>query len=131
MKLTKRQKMLLESANDWIQSNYPQVGLVGVAWWFLDCGCMAGMGFSLKPSIISRTVRIDRTLVADETVPECVKCSEHNLSNLDRKFTLGTAWFKPVLDSNIRDRIKREVFGPLLEREIVEMYQGGESQATH
>ena len=29
MKLTERQKLLLESASDWIQSNYPEADLVG------------------------------------------------------------------------------------------------------
>ncbi len=131
MKLTERQKLLLESANDWIQSNYAEMGLVGVAWWFLDCGCMAGMGFSLESGIVTPPVRVDRALVADGTVPECAKCSEHNLSNVDRAFTFGTAWFRPVLDSKIRDRIKKELFGPLLEREMIEMYQEGEFHTTH
>ncbi len=131
MKLTERQKLLLESASDWIQGNYPEAGLVGVAWWFLDCGCMAGMGFSLESGIVTPTVRVDRELVEDGAVSECTKCPENNPTNLDRKFTLGTTWFNPVLDSEMRDRIKKELFGPLLEKEIVEMYQEGELQTTH
>ena len=130
MKLTERQKLLLDSASDWIQGNYPEAGLVGVAWWFLDCGCMAGMGFSLESGIVTPAVRVDRELVEDGAVPECTKCSEHNPANLDRTFTLGTTWFRPVLDSEMRDRIKKELFGPLLEKEIVQMYQEGEFQTT-
>ena len=131
IKLTERQKLLLESANDWIQGNYPEVALVGVAWWFLDCGCMAGMGFSFEAGIVTPVVRVDRELVENGAVPECTKCSEHNPTNLDRTFTLGTAWFRPVLGSEMRDRIKKELFGPLLEKEIVELYQEGEFQTTH
>ena len=131
MKLTERQKLLLESASDWIQGNYPEADLVGVAWWFLDCGCMAGMGFSLESGIVTPAVRVDRELVEDGAVSECTKCPENNPSNLDRKFTIGTTWFNPVLDSEMRDRIKKELFGPLLEKEIVEMYQEGELQTTH
>jgi len=73
MKLTERQKLLLDSASDWIQGNYPEAGLVGVAWWFLDCGCMAGMGFSLESGIVTPAVRVDRELVEDGAVPECTK----------------------------------------------------------
>jgi hypothetical protein len=131
MKLTDRQRLLLESASDWIQSNYPEANLVGVAWWFLDCGCMAGMGFSLESGIVTPTVRVDRALVEDGAVPECPRCPGINPANLDRTFTLGTTWFTPVLDSKMRDQIKRELFGPLLEKEIVEMYQEGEFQTTH
>ena len=130
MKLTERQKLLLDSASDWIQGNYPEAGLVGVAWWFLDCGCMAGMGFSLESVIVTPAVRVHREWVEDGAVPECTKCSEHNPANLDRTFTLGTTWFRPVLDSEMRDRIKKELFGPLLEKEIVQMYQEGEFQTT-
>ena len=131
MKLTDRQKLLLESASDWIHNNYSEAALVGVAWWFLDCGCMAGMGFSLENGIVTPAVRVDRRLVEDGAVPECAKCSEHNDTNLDRTFSFGTAWFTPVLDSGIRNRIKKELFGPLLKREIVEMYQDGEYQTSH
>ena len=131
LELTERQKLLLESASDWIQNNYPQAGLVGIAWWFLDCGCMAGMGFSLESWIVTPAVRVDRKLVEDGAVPECKKCSAHKPTNLDRTFTLGTTWFSPVLAPAIRDRIKKELFGPLLEKEIVEMYQEGELQTTH
>jgi hypothetical protein len=131
MQFTERQKLLLESASDWIQSNYPEEGLVGVAWWFLDCGCMAGMGFSLEPGIVTPAVRVDRELVEDGAVPECAKCSEDNPTNPDRSFTFGTTWFRPVLDSELRDQIKKELFGPLLENEIVEMYQEGEFRTTH
>ena len=131
MKLTERQKLLLESASDWIQGNYPEAGLVGVAWWFLNCGCMAGMGFSIESGIVTPTVRVDRDLVEDRAVSECTKCPENNPTNLDRKFTLGTTWFNPVLDSEMRARIKKELFGPLLEKEMVEMYQEGEFHTTH
>ena len=131
MKLTERQKLLLESASDWIQGNYPEADLVGIAWWFLDCGCMAGMGFCLESGIVTPAVRVDRELVEDGAVSECTKCPEDNPTNLDRKFSLGTTWFNPVLDSEMRDRIKKELFGPLLEKEIVEMYQEGEFQTTH
>lgn len=131
MKLTERQKLLLESASDWIQCNYPEADLVGIAWWFLDCGCMAGMGFSLESGIVTPAVRVDRELVENGAVSECTKCPEDNPTNLDRKFSLGTTWFNPVLDSEMRDRIKKELFGPLLEKEIVEMYQEGEFQTTH
>jgi hypothetical protein len=131
MKLTERQKLLLESASDWIQANYPEADLVGVAWWFLDCGCMAGMGFSLESGIVTPTVRVDRALVEDGAVPECARCPENNTTNPDRKFALGTTWFRPVMDSDIRDKIKKELFGPLLGKEIVEMYQQGEFQPTH
>ena len=131
MKLTERQKLLLESASDWIQGNYSEADLVGVAWWFLDCGCMAGMGFSLESSIVTPAVRVDRELVEDGAVSECTKCSERNSTNLDRKFSLGTTWFNPVLDSEMRDQIKKELFGPFLENEIVEMYQEGEFHTTH
>jgi hypothetical protein len=131
MKLTERQKLLLESASDWIQNNYSEADLVGVAWWFLDCGCMAGMGFSRDSGIITPAVRVDRELVENGAVSECTRCSENNPSNLDRKFSIGTTWFTPVLDSESRDRIKKELFGPLLEKEIVEMYQEGEFQTTH
>ena len=131
IKLTERQKLLLESTSDWIQDNYSGADLVGVAWWFLDCGCMAGMGFSLESGIVTPAVRVDRELVEDGAVSECTKCPEDNPTNLDRKFSLGTTWFNPVLDSEMRDRIKKELFGPLLEKEIVEMYQEGEFQTTH
>ncbi|UCE81606.1 MAG: hypothetical protein JSV47_07480 [Deltaproteobacteria bacterium] len=131
IKLTERQKLLLESASDWIQNNYSEAGLVGVAWWFLDCGCMAGMGFSIEAGIVTPAVRIDRELVEDGAVPECAKCSEHSPANLARTFTLGTTWFRPVLDSEIRDRIKKELFGPSLDKEVVEMYQEGEFQTAH
>ena len=131
MKLTERQKLLLESASDWIQSNYREADLVGIAWWFLDCGCMAGMGFSLESGIVTPAVRVDRELVEDGAVSECTKCPEDNPTNLDRKFSLGTTWFNPVLDPEMRDRIKKELFGPLLEKEIVEMYQESEFQTTH
>ena len=131
MKLTERQKLLLESASDWIQTNFPEAGLVGVAWWFLDCGCMAGMGFSLEPCIVTSAVRVDRELVENGAVPECAKCSEHNSTNPDRTYTFGTTWFRPVPDSEIRDQIKKELFGPLLEREMLEMYQEGQFQTTH
>lgn len=130
-RLTERQKLLLESASDWIQSNYPEADLVGVAWWFLDCGCMAGMGFSRDSGIITPAVRVDRELVENGAVSECTRCSENNPANIDRKFSIGTTWFTPVLDSESRDRIKKELFGPLLEKEIVEMYQEGEFQTTH
>ena len=36
-----------------------------------------------------------------------------------------------ILDSKMRDRIKKELFGPLLKKEIVEMYQGGECETVH
>ena len=130
-RLTERQKLLLESTSDWIQDNYSGEDLVGVAWWFLDCGCMAGMGFSLESGIVTPAVRVDRELVEDGAVSECTECPENNPANLQRKFTLGTTWFNPVLDSESRDRIKKELFGPLLGREIVEMYQEGEFQTTH
>ena len=130
-RLTERQKLLLESTSDWIQSNYSEAGLVGVAWWFLECGCMAGMGFSLESGIVTPAVRVDRDLVEDGAVSECTECPGDNQANLERKFTLGTTWFNPVLDAEIRDRIKKELFGPLLGREIVEMYQEGEFQTTH
>jgi hypothetical protein len=130
-RLTERQKLLLESASDWIQSNYSEADLVGVAWWFLDCGCMAGMGFSRDSGIITPAVRVDRELVENGAVSECTQCSENKPANLDRKFSIGTTWFNPVLDSESRDRIKKELFGPLLEKEIVEMYQEGEFQTTH
>jgi hypothetical protein len=131
MKLTERQKLLLESASDWIQNNYPEAALVGIAWWFLDCGCMAGMGFSLESGLVTPAVRVDRALVEDGAVAECTKCPGNNPANLGRKFTIGTTWFNPVLDSEMRDQIKKELFGPLLENEIVEMYQEGEFQTTH
>ena len=131
MKLTERQKMLLESASDWIQGNYSEADLVGVAWWFLDCGCMAGMGFSLESGIVTPAVRVDRELVEDGALSECTKCPENNSTNLGRKFSLGTTWFDPVLDSEMRDQIKKELFGPFLENEIVEMYQEGEFHTTH
>ena len=131
MQITERQKLFLESTSDWIQSNYPEADLIGVAWWFLDCGCMAGMGFSLEFGIVTPIVRVDRELIADGLVSECAKCSEQNPRNLDRSFTFGTTWFNPVLDSENRDRIKRELFGPILEKEIVEMYQEGEFHTTH
>lgn len=131
IELTDRQKMLLESATDWIQNNYPEAGLVGVAWWFFDCGCMAGMGFSLEAGIATPAVRVDRELVEDGKVPTGSKCPEHNPTNPDKAFKFGTAWFGPVLDSENRDRIKKELFGPLLENEAVELYQQGEFQAAH
>ena len=131
IQLTDRQKMLLESATDWIQNTYPEAGLVGVAWWFFDCGCMAGMGFSRDSGIVTPAVRLDRGLVEDGAVPECSKCSEHNPPTPDRVFKFGTAWFRPVLDSENRDRIKKELFGPLLENEAVELYQQGEFHAAH
>jgi hypothetical protein len=131
MTLTDRQKVLLESVSDWMQSTYPAADLAGVAWWFFDCGCMAGMGFSPGAGIVTPAVRIDRKLVKDGAVPECAKCSTLNPTNLDRTFTFGTAWFRPVMASEIRDQIKKEIFGPLLEKEIVEMYQECESQTTH
>ena len=131
IQLTDRQRMLLESATDWIQNNYPEAGLVGVAWWFFDCGCMAGMGFSLEAGIATPAVRVDRALVEDEAVPECSKCLENNSTNPDKTFKFGTAWLRPVLDSKNRDRIKKELFGPLLDNEAVELYQQGEVQAAH
>lgn len=131
MKLTERQKLLLESASDWIQNNYPEARLVGVAWWFFDCGCMAGMGFSLEAGIVTPAVRVDRALVEDGAVPPCEKCLEDNPANANRVFTFGTAWFRPIPDPKTRDRVKRELFSPLLERETVEMYQEGEFHITH
>ena len=131
MKLTERQKLLLESASDWIQINYAEADLVGVAWWFLDCGCMAGMGFSLESGIVPPAVRVDRELVEDGAVPECSSCLEHYPSKADKKFKFGTAWFRPVLDSENRDQFKKELFGPLLENEAVELYQQGELQSAH
>jgi hypothetical protein len=86
MKLTERQKLLLESACDWIQENYPEADLVGFAWWFLDCGCMAGIGFSRESGLVTPAVRIDRQLIEDRAVPECEKCSEQNPTNLDRSY---------------------------------------------
>ena len=130
-RLTERQKALLESVSDWIQGNYTGTDLVGVAWWFFDCGCMAGMGFSLEAGIATPVVRVDRKSVQDGALSECAKCLEHNRTNQDRTFRFGTAWFRPILDSKIRDRIKNELFGPLLEKEIVEMYQDGEFQTSH
>ena len=131
IQLTDRQKMLLEAATDWIQNTYPQAGLVGVAWWFFDCGCMAGMGFSREAGIVTPAVRVDRELVEDGAVPPCSRCLEHNPTKADKTFKFGTAWFRPVLDSENRDQIKKELFGPLLENEAVELYQQGESQAAH
>ena len=131
IQLTDRQRMLLESATDWIQNNYPEAGLVGVAWWFFDCGCMAGMGFSLEGGIATPAVRVDRALVEDQAVPECSKCLEHISTNADKTFKFGTAWLRPVPNSENRDRIKKELFGPLLENEAVELYQQGEFQAAH
>ena len=130
-KLTKRQQILLESVSDWIQSNYSDAGLVGVAWWFLDCGCLAGMGFSLEAGMVAPVVRVGRELVEEEAVSECAKCLDNNPTNPDRAFNFGTAWFRPILDSKMRDRIKKELFGPLLKKEIVEMYQGGECETVH
>ncbi len=131
MELTERQKLLLESASDWIQNNYPEARLVGVAWWFFDCGCMAGMGFSLDAGIVTPAVRVDRALVEDGAVAPCEKCVEDKPANVNRVFTFGTAWFRPIPDSQTRDRVKKELFSPLLERETVEMYQEGEFQITH
>ena len=131
IQLTDRQKMLLESATDWIQNTYLEEGLVGVAWWFFDCGCMAGMGFSLEAGIATPAVRVDRELVEDGAVPKCSKCLEHNPANADKTFKFGTAWLRPVLDSENRDRIKKELFGPLLKNEAVELYQQGECQLAH
>jgi len=131
IQLTDRQKMLLESATDWIQNTYPEAGLVGVAWWFFDCGCMAGMGFSLEAGIATPAVRVDRELVEDGAVPKCSKCLEHYPTNPNKTFKFGTAWLRPVLDSENRDRIKKELFGPLLKNEAVELYQQGEFQAAH
>jgi hypothetical protein len=131
MKLTERQKLLLESASDWIQNHYPEARLVGVAWWFFDCGCMAGMGFSLEDGIVTPAVRVDRTLVEDGEVPPCEKCLEDNSADANRVFTFGTAWFRPIPDSETRDQVKKELFSPLLNRETVEMYQEGEFHRTH
>jgi hypothetical protein len=131
MELTERQKLLLESASDWIQNNYPEARLVGVAWWFFDCGCMAGMGFSLEGGIVTPAVRVDRALIEDGAARPCEKCLEDNPANVNRVFNFGTAWFRPIPDSKTRDRVKKELFSPLLERETVEMYQEGEFQITH
>jgi hypothetical protein len=131
MELTERQKLLLESASDWIQNNYPEAHLVGVAWWFFDCGCMAGMGFSLEAGVVTPAVRVDRASVEDGALAPCEKCLHDNSANADRVFTFGTAWFRPVPDSKTRDRVKKELFSPLLERETVEMYQEGELHITH
>ena len=131
MKLSERQKLLLESASDWIQRNYPEADLVGVAWWIFECGCMAGMGFSLEVGIVTPIIRVEREFAEDGSFPKCAQCVEHNPTSMDRAFTFGTAWFRPILAQEMRDGIKKELFGPLLEREIVEMYQGGEFQTTH
>jgi hypothetical protein len=92
---------------------------------------MAAMGFSLDAGIVTPVVRVDRESVEDGAGSECTKCSEDNHNDSDRTFLFGTAWFRPVLDSETRSRIKNELFGPLLEREIVEMYQEGEIQTAH
>ncbi len=131
MKLAERQKVLLESANDWIQCRYPEANLIGVAWWFFDCGCMTGMGFSLEAGIVTPTVRIDRELLEDGAAPQCGRCSEHKSTDLDKTFTFGIAWFRPVPDSERRNRIKKDLFGPLLDKESVEMYQQDELHTTH
>lgn len=131
MKLTERQKLLLESATDWIQNNYPEARLIGVAWWFFDCGCMAGMGFSLDLGIVTPAVRVDRSLVEGSPVSSCTRCAEDGSDNVKRVFTFGTAWFRPIPDSETRNRVKKRLFSPLLEREIVEIYQDGKYQITH
>ena len=131
MNLTERQKLLLEAVSDWIQNNYPEACLVGVAWWFFDCGCMAGMGFSLEAGIATPAVRVDRAMVGDGAVPPCEKCLEDYPANANRVFTFGTAWFRPIPDAQTRDRVKKQLFSPLLQRETVEMYQEGEFQITH
>ena len=131
MNLTERQKLLLEAASDWIQNNYPEACLAGVAWWFFDCGCMAGMGFSVEAGIATPVVRVDRSLAEDGEITPCEKCSGDNPADANRVFTFGTAWFRPIPDSQTRDRVKKELFSPLLERETVEMYQEGEFQITH
>ena len=131
MKLTERQMVLLESVSDWIQSNYSDAGLVGVAWWFFDCGCMAGMGFSLELGVVTPVVRVGREFVEDGAFSQCPICLQHNPTDLDRTFSFGTTWFRPVLDRETRNRVKEELFGPLLDREIVEMCEKGEFQTAH
>jgi hypothetical protein len=103
-RLTERQKLLLESASDWIQGNYPEADLVGVAWWFLDCGCMAGMGFSLESGIVTPAVRVDRDLVEDGAVSECTECPEDNPTNLKRKFSLGGKLLRCIKRVNFKPR---------------------------
>jgi hypothetical protein len=60
-----------------------------------------------------------------------VKSAQSKILRISIEVTFGTTWFNPVLDSENRDRIKKELFGPILENEIVEMYQGGEFHTTH
>ena len=92
---------------------------------------MAGMGFSLEAGVVTPAVRVDRASVEDKAVPPCEKCSHDDPANANRVFTFGTAWFRPVPDSKTRDRVKKELFSPLLERETVELYQEGELHITH
>ena len=90
-----------------------EAGSVGVASWVLTavvgrCKVFpcSRYSYSSSPS--------GGQLVDDVTVPKCAKCLEHNSTNLNRTVTRGRARFRPVLDSSMRDRIRNELFGPLI-----------------
>ena len=131
MRLTQRQKNLVESTNQWLQSNYLETGLIGVAWCFLDCGCMKAVGFSLEAGMVTPFIRLDRELVKNGAMPVCPHCFSDNAIMIRRVSRFGTAWFRPIPNQETRARVKKELFLPLLEKDILEMHEGGEYQTVH
>jgi len=131
MRLTGRQKNLIESSNQWLQSNYVETGLIGVAWCFLDCGCMKGVGFSLEYEMVTPFIRLDREYVNSGALSACPHCFSDNAIVIHRVSCFGTAWFRPIPNPQTRARLKKELFRPLLAREILEMHEGGEFQTMH
>jgi len=131
MRLTERQKNLIESTNQWLQSNYLEAALIGVAWCFLDCGCMKGVGFSLEYEMVTPFIRVDRDLMRSGPMSACPTCLSDNAVMINKVFSFGIAWFRPIPDPETRERLKKELFRPLLEREILEMHEGGGGRPTH
>jgi hypothetical protein len=131
MRLTQRQKNLVESTNQWLQSNYPETGLIGVAWCFLDCGCLKAVGFSPEAGMVTPFIRLDRQLVKDGIMVACPNCVSDNAVMIHKVCCFGTAWFRPIPTQETRVRVKKELFLPLLERDSLEMHEGGECQTVH
>jgi hypothetical protein len=131
MRLTERQKTLIEYTNQWLQSNYLEVALIGVAWCFLDCGCLKGVGFSREYEMVTPFVRVDRESMRSGSKSACANCLSDNAVIINRVFSFAVAWFRPIPDPETRARVKQELFRPLLDREILEMHEGGGCRITH
>jgi hypothetical protein len=131
MRLTQRQKDLVESTNQWLQNNYLESGLIGVAWCFLDCGCMKAVGFSSEAAMVTPFIRLDRELVKNRAMPACPNCVSDNAIMIRRVYCFGTAWFRPIPTQETRTRVKKALFLPLLKKDSLEMHEGGKCQPLH